>query len=97
VEFHDAAAMAKELAEGDWRNSVKDRGDLDKMNSDLNSMLNQVNETLHEINESVKRGLSRFYRPLNQFRKIAKNYPSYLDELISMPYSYGGDCCFLLF
>ena len=52
--FQNVAAMAKDLANGDWRDDVKIRGDLDTMNKDLSSMLGQVNETLHEINESVK-------------------------------------------
>jgi len=54
VEFRDVATMAKELAGGDWRNDVKNRGDLDLMNKDLSSMLNQVNHTLHQIDDSVK-------------------------------------------
>ena len=52
--FRNVGTMAKELADGDWRNDVKIRGDLDAMNNDLSSMLAQVNETLHEIDENVK-------------------------------------------
>ena len=54
TEFRSVGKMASELSNGDWRNEVKTRGDLDTMNKDLNTMLSQVNSTLHEIDESVK-------------------------------------------
>ena len=53
-EFRAVAKMAKALAEGDWRDEIKTRGDLDVMNKDLSIMLVQVNSVLHEIDESVK-------------------------------------------
>ncbi len=53
-EFRKVAAMAKQLAEGNWQTQVHIRGDLDAMNQDLASMLDQVNHALREINDSVK-------------------------------------------
>jgi methyl-accepting chemotaxis protein len=47
-------AMATALAEGDWRVTVKEKGDLDTMNQNLSKMLEQINLTLHEINDTVK-------------------------------------------
>jgi len=55
TEFQNVAALAKVLADGDWRNEIKVRGDLDSMNKDLTTMLGQVNHTLYEINDNVKR------------------------------------------
>ena len=54
AEFKDVAKMAKELAEGDWRNTVKHRGNMDTMNNDLNSMLDHINHTLREIDNNVR-------------------------------------------
>jgi len=53
-EFHNVATMAKELSEGNWKNDVTIRSDLDAMNQDLSSMLTQVNEVLREIDTSVQ-------------------------------------------
>jgi len=55
LEFNEVATLAKILAEGDWRNEVKIRGELDLMKKDLHSMIEQVNRTLHEIDDNVKK------------------------------------------
>jgi methyl-accepting chemotaxis protein len=46
--------MANTLASGDWRLTVKEKGELDTMNLNIAKMLSQVNTALHEINDSVK-------------------------------------------
>jgi methyl-accepting chemotaxis protein len=54
AEFRNVENLAKELAEGNWLNTVKIRGDLDVMNIHLNEMLNQVNTALGNTTEAVE-------------------------------------------
>lgn len=53
-QFRNVESLATKLAEGDWREQVKVRGEKDAMNINLASMLDQVNSALGEINENVK-------------------------------------------
>ncbi|MDR2705987.1 MAG: methyl-accepting chemotaxis protein, partial [Planctomycetaceae bacterium] len=46
--------MANALAGGDWRVTVKEKGELDTMNQNLSKMLDQVNRALFEIDTVVK-------------------------------------------
>ncbi len=46
--------LARHLAQGDWTDTVKIKGEKDAMNQNLEAMLHQVNQTLRQIDDSVQ-------------------------------------------
>ena len=53
-DYHAVDEMAKSLAQGDWRVTMKAKGPRDSMNIRLDQMIVQVNKVLGQIHEAVK-------------------------------------------
>ena len=58
AQFRAVEQLAKELAEGNWNQRIKVRGENDAMNIHLNQMLDQVNGALHEVESLVSQAVS---------------------------------------
>jgi len=54
TDYRSIAGVAEQLADGNWRITVKEKGSDDTMNRNFSAMLDQMNKTLSDIDRQVK-------------------------------------------
>ncbi|MDR3234652.1 MAG: methyl-accepting chemotaxis protein [Planctomycetaceae bacterium] len=93
AEFRNVENLAKELAGGNWGQTIKVRGDADAMNINLNAMLDQVNAALGNTAEAVEQvatGASQVASASESLSQGATESAASIEEITASMSEIGG-------